>query len=180
VTHLIACHNPRQKWITISTAPPQIFFHILTYYAPWPSLSVDVAPTGNTPCDLPGSCTIVCGISMLVLISKDMERMVQCMPLFTPFSTLVTFFRLMKMSACPSHGMSIVHCLPVPMYGANPPPLYFTHMQHYRRHTSVHKFQQTDILLLKENKSLPSGHLDGFSICTPSLTLQLQSWTFKF
>jgi len=78
----------------------------------------------------------------------------------------------MTMSACPSHGISIVHCLPVPTYGANPPPLYYINMQHYRRHTSAHEFQQTDIILLKENESLPSGHLDGFGIGTPPLTLQ--------
>jgi hypothetical protein len=93
---------------------------------------------------------------------------------------LVMFSRLMTMRACPSRGMSIVHCLPVPTYGANWPPLSLIHMQHYRRHTSAYDFQQTDILLLRENESLPSGHLDGFSTFTPSLTLWPQRWTCRF
>jgi hypothetical protein len=88
----------------------------------------------HTLCYLPRSCTIVCSVSMLVFTSTDMEWVVQYLRFFTAFSTLVTFFRLMTMSACPSHGMSIVHCLPVPTYEANPPLLYFIHMQQYRRH----------------------------------------------
>jgi len=132
----------------------------------------------HTLCYLPISCTNVCRVSVLVFISTDMEWVVQCLPLFTAFSTLVTFFRLMTISDCPSHGMSIVHCLPFQHMRTQPPPLYFIHMQHYRRH--ICSQISADILLLKENQSMPSGHLDGFGICTPSLTLQTQRWIFKF
>lgn len=119
----------------------------------------------HTLCYLPRSCTNVCSVSMLVFISTDMEWVVQCLHLFTAFSTPKTFFRLMTISACPSHGMFTV-CLSN-IWG----PIH----HHYISDTcsttvgtSAHKFRQTDILLLKENELMPSGHLDGFGICTPS------------
>ena len=71
------------------------------------SLSVSLKKCGthwkHTLCYLPRSCMIVCSVSTFIFISTNMQWMVQCLPLFTAFSTLLTFFKLMTMSACPSH-----------------------------------------------------------------------------
>lgn len=75
------------------------------------SLTVSLNRCGThqkyTLCYLPRSCIIVCSVSMLVFISTNTEWVVQCLPLFIAFSTLVTFFYINDVSLSQSW---YVHC----------------------------------------------------------------------